>query len=76
MKSKTYKLIIDSIRSNRLKEPFSEKDFRNSCPNLPEGTYRAFLHKHSKGNPGGHSELFERISPGFFICIRPYKYNF
>lgn len=71
----TYALIVRAIRNGNLKEPFSEFDFRRSCPNLPEGTYKAFLHKHTKDNPGKNSPLFIRVSPGQFKCLRPFKYD-
>jgi len=75
IKHKTYRLIVQSIQRGGLTEPFNEADFRRSCPSLPDGTYKAFLHKHSRGNPGGRSELFIRVRPGMFRCIRPFKYG-
>ena len=75
MSHKVYKAIVDAVKSGKLIEPFGEKEFRSSCPSFGEGTYRAFLYKHVKGNPAGSSELFERASPGRFQCIRPFRYN-
>lgn len=72
---KVYKAIVTAIKSKNLIEPFSKQDFMRSCPGFRPGTYNAFLHKHSLGNPGGESELFERIAPGQFKCLRPFKYN-
>lgn len=72
---KVYSSIISAVKSGTLKEPFSKDDFKNACPNLGEGTYNAFLDKHRMGNPGGNSELFEKVSPGKFKLIRPLKYG-
>lgn len=72
---KVYGRIVRAVQSGKLKEPFAEDDFRKGCPGLGEGTYRAFLHKHRVGNPGGNSELFQRVSPGRFKLVRPYKYG-
>lgn len=72
---KVYKTIIEAVKSDKLKEPFTNDDFKTYCPGLGPGTYNAFLHKHSVGNPGGNSELFERIGPGKFKLIRPLRYG-
>lgn len=56
-------------------EPFTSDDFRKACPGLGHGTYNAFLHKHSVDNPGGASELFRRVSPGWFELLRPFRYE-
>jgi len=47
-----------------------------ACPNWKEGTYQAFLYKHRKGNPGGNSELFEKVGKGKFQLLKPLKYEF
>ena len=73
MAHKIYKSIIGAVKAGKLIEPFTEKDFRKACPQLGEGTYKAFLHKHSLGNPGNNSELFERVSAGKFKLLRPFK---
>jgi hypothetical protein len=70
-----YTAIVRAIKSGALAEPFTNQDFERACPGLGAGTYNAFLHKHSRGNPGGNSELFERVTPGRFTCIRPFKYG-
>ena len=75
VRHRIYRSIVHAVRLGLLIEPFSEPDFRLACPGLPEGTYKAFLHKHAAGNPGGNSELFKRIQPGKFRCIRPFKYG-
>lgn len=72
---KVYSCIVRAVRSGKLKEPFTKDDFRMACPNFGEGTYNAFLDKHRVGNPGGNSELFERVSPGKFKLVRPFKYG-
>jgi hypothetical protein len=75
MPHKVYEAIVKAVSSTKLKEPFSKADFRKACPGFGQGTYNAFLDKHSVGNPGGSSELFQRTSPGMFRCIRPFKYG-
>lgn len=70
-----YRCIVEAARSGKLKEPFTKDDFRRACPNFGEGTYNAFLDKHSVGNPGRNSELFERVAPGKFRLVRPIKYG-
>jgi hypothetical protein len=70
-----YSAIVKAVKSGQLKEPFGNQEFRSNCPGFGEGTYRAFLHKHRKGNPGGNSELFELVSKGRFRLVRPFKYG-
>lgn len=72
---KVYSCIVESVKRGKLKEPFTRDDFRKACPNFSEGTYNAFLDKHRVGNPGGNSELFEKVSPGKFKLVRPLKYG-
>jgi len=72
---KVYSAIVQAVKSGQLKEPFDQEDFRRACPNLGEGTYQAFLHKHRKDNPGGQSELFELIGVGKFRLLRPFRYD-
>jgi hypothetical protein len=43
---KVYFSIIYAVENGKLREPFGKEDFRNACPNLGEGTYKAFLDKH------------------------------
>lgn len=50
---KVYSAIVRAVKSGQLKGPFGQGDFRRACPGLGEGTHKAFLHKHRKGNPGG-----------------------
>jgi hypothetical protein len=75
MKHKVYETIVKAVRAGELVEPFTTQDFRRTCPGLGNGTYNAFLHKHSRGNPGNNSELFEKTGPGKFMCLRPFKYG-
>jgi hypothetical protein len=63
--------IVKAVSSGRLPEPFSKSDFAAQCSGFARGTYNAFLDKHAKGN----SELFERVAPGKFVCLRPFKYG-
>ena len=72
---KVYSQIIRAINNGILVEPFARNNFRKACPGLGEGTYNAFLDKHRLGNPGGNSELFEKVAPGRFKLIRPIKYG-
>jgi hypothetical protein len=72
---KVYAGIVQAVNYGRLIEPFTQDDFRRACPGFGEGTYKAFLYKHRKGNPGGVSELFELVSPGRFRLLRPLRYG-
>jgi hypothetical protein len=75
MQHRVYSAIVSAVQAGTLAEPFSAASFKRACPGLGAGTYNAFLHKHSRGNPGGNSELFERVAPGRFRCLRPLKYG-
>ncbi len=75
MAHKVYKAIIQALMNGTLVEPFSWADFLAACPGLGCGTYTTFLHKHARGNPGGNSELFQRVSAGQFKCLRPFRYG-
>lgn len=75
MPHKVYKSIVEAVRSEHLKEPFTANDFRKECPDFGQDTYNAFLYKHRIGNPGGNSELFKLVRPGLFSCVRPFKYG-
>jgi len=70
-----YMAIVGAVRAGTLTEPFSKDGFRNACLGFGQGTYNAFLDKHSAGNPGHNSELFSRVSPGQFKCLRPFRYG-
>jgi hypothetical protein len=72
---KVYGSIVKAVKDERLKEPFTNDDFRIACPGLGEGTYNAFLHKHRINNPSRNSELFEKVAPGQFKLLRPIKYG-
>jgi hypothetical protein len=71
-----YGAIVKAVNVGTLVEPFTKDRFREACPGFGNGTYNAFLDKHARGNPGGNSELFDRVSPGLFNCIRPFRYEF
>ena len=75
MPHRVYMGIVEAVREGRLKEPFTTEDFRKACPGLGAGTYRTFLYKHRLSNPGGNSEVFERVRRGMFRCLRPFKYG-
>ena len=73
---KIYGCMVKAVKDGRLKEPFTRDDFMEVCPDFAERTYKVFLNKHRIGNPGGNSELFERVSKGSFKIVRPFKYGF
>ena len=72
-KNKVYKTIVSAVQTGLLAEPFGMQEFRKACPGFGDGTYRSFLSKHCKGN-GKETELFERVSSGRYIILRPIKY--
>jgi hypothetical protein len=77
---KLYRSLVEAVTDGRLKEPFGQADFRRVCPGFADGTYRAFLWKHS-GAGGSESSgtdtlLLERTAPGRFKLVRPFKYDF
>ena len=67
--------IVNAVKTGALTEPFSKGTFRPACSGFGDATYNSFLDKHSLGNPGGNSELFERVSPCLFICLRPFRHG-
>ena len=75
MAHEVYKAIITAVREGRMKEPFTAEEFRQVCPGFGVGTYQAFLWKHTKDNPGGQSELFEKVARGSFRLLQPIKYG-
>ncbi len=66
--------IVESIDraldGGTLREPFSNEEFRASCPGFGRGTYNAFLWKHRKGNPDRKTEYFEKVGINKFRRIR------
>lgn len=75
MADEVYKAIVRSVRAGRLREPFSARDFRRACPGFSKGIYSAFLPKHAAGSRLADSVLFERVAPGKYTCIRPFRYG-
>lgn len=75
MAHRVYEAIVTAVKMGALAEPFSKDAFRSACSGFGNGTYNAFLDKHAVGNPGENSELFERVSPGRFRCLRPFRYG-
>jgi hypothetical protein len=61
--------IYSAVRAGRLREPFGPDDVRRACPGWAKATYTVFLSKHCVGNPGGTTELFERVSPGRYRTL-------
>jgi len=75
MQHSVYSAIVSAVKAGRLIEPFRSLEFRDACPGFGDGTYQAFLAKHSTGNPGGDPELFRRVARGKFECLRPFRYG-
>lgn len=75
MRHRVYSSIVRAVLTGKLKEPFTVEDFKKACPSFAEATYRSFLHNHTKNNPGGNSEVFERVTLGKFVCMRLLKYG-
>lgn len=75
MTHKVYIAIITAVREEKLREPFTAADVRRGCPGINPTTPGTFLPKHAKNNPGGQSELFEKVARGSFRIIRPIKYG-
>ena len=75
---KVYGALVEAVTGGRLAEPFGQADFRRACPGFAEGTYRAFLWKHSRGGQREPTDtvLLERSAPGRFRLVRPFKYGF
>jgi hypothetical protein len=69
-----YSALVDAVAAGTLKEPFSAVDFRHACPCFGEGTYRAFLWKHS-GSGKNDTRLLDKVAPGKFRLSRPLKYG-
>jgi len=61
--------IYAAVRTGKLKEPFGPDDVRRACPGWASGSYPVFLIKHRVGNPGGTTELFQRIAPGRYRTL-------
>lgn len=75
MNHKVYKTTVYAVKNGSMCEPFSYEDLRKRCTGFGEGTYKAFLYKHKKGNEGGNSELFLQVEPNKFVLIKPIKYG-
>lgn len=73
-----YAALVEAVSAGRIVEPFSAADFRSGCPGFAEGTYRAFLWKHSGGDgpAAKDSVLLERTGPGRFKLVQPFHYDF
>ncbi len=70
-----YRSIVKAVDSGSLKEPFKAADMKAACPGFADRTYWRFLSKHSKGNPGDDTELFERVARGRYRLLKPIKYG-
>lgn len=58
-----------AVRDGRLLEPFRAKDVKRACPGFANKAYHVFLPKHRRGNPGGNTELFERVDRGLYRLL-------
>lgn len=58
--------IREAIRAGRLKNIFRPRDVEEACPGWAYNTYRVFLPKHRKGNPGGYTEYFIQHPDGSY----------
>lgn len=63
-----HKKICDAVKAGILIEPFDVKAVNNKVNNILKNS-PAFLSKHRIGNPGGYSERFKRVKPGFYQVI-------
>ena len=61
--------IYAKVRAGQLREPFNAASVKRACPNWEDSTYPAFLPKHRVGNPGGNTELFERVGRGRYRTL-------
>lgn len=57
-----------AVSTKKMVQPFSVKDVNNQCSNLLSNS-PYFLSKHAKGNPGGYTEYFVRVSKGKYKLI-------
>ncbi len=64
------KAIRGAVKSGALRQPFRAADVKKAVPGFAKKTYHVFLPKHRRGNPGGYTELFERIKSGLYRLIR------
>ncbi len=65
-----------ACRDGRLPLVFGPKEFAQAVPGWAKNTYTAFLPKHRLGNPGGNTELFERVAPGRYKLLAKGKGSF
>jgi hypothetical protein len=66
--SKIVTAINISVKSGKLKQPFSVADVNTACNGLLTKS-PSFLSKHRKGNPGGHTIYFFRNNIGKYSLI-------
>ena len=70
-----YKSIVKAVKSGKLKEPFSKEDIYKACKadDLKKSTCNSYPTKHLKGNEVKKKEFFEKVSPGKYKLLRPFK---
>src|SRR5687767_4743166 len=49
---RVYRSLVEAVNGGHLGEPFGQAGFRQACQGFADGTYRAFLWKHSGGGGG------------------------
>ena len=57
-------------QEDRLRPIFGPKEVAVACPGWSKRTYSVFLPKHRVGNPGGDTELFDRVGPGLYRILK------
>ncbi len=67
-----YKSIVKAVKSGKLKEPFSKDDIYKACKadDLKVSTCDSYPTKHLKGKK---KEYFDKVSPGKYKLLRPFK---
>jgi len=69
-RSRVVEAIDAALKSGRLTEPFSNREFAVACPGFGRGTYNAFLWKHRRNNPDGKTEDFVQLGRNQFCRKR------
>ena len=58
--------ICAAVQAGKLAEPFNAAMAKKACPGWADGTYNNFFRKHAVGNGRNQTELFVRVSKGFY----------
>ncbi|PKB63513.1 MAG: hypothetical protein BZY80_07035 [SAR202 cluster bacterium Io17-Chloro-G2] len=76
MLRKLAKEIYAAGKEGELPPIFGPGDVEKACRGWSKRTYSVFLPKHRIGNPGGESELFERVAPGRYKLLGTKRRSF